>query len=159
MGRVITPSEIAVLSSAAKAGDSLQRPLVFTNGCFDLLHVGHLRYLQEARKQGAALLVALNTDASVQRLKGPTRPILPENERAEMLAALTCVDYVALFDEPTPENLLRAIRPEIYAKGGDYTLDSLPEAPVLKELGIEARFLTLVEGRSTSSIIDKIKAT
>jgi rfaE bifunctional protein nucleotidyltransferase chain/domain len=158
MGIVLSKDDIATFSLApTTAREKFQHPLVFTNGCFDLLHVGHLRYLQEARKQGAALFVALNTDASVQRLKGPSRPILPEDERAEMLAALSCVDYVALFDEPTPEALLRAVRPDIYAKGGDYTLDTLPEAPVLKELGIEARFLTLVEGRSTSSIIEKIK--
>jgi len=165
MGQVLSREQLNTFFQAKSGGAdsasgllSLRRPLVFTNGCFDLLHVGHLRYLQEAQRQGAALFVALNTDASVRRLKGHSRPILPEDERAEMLAALSCVDYVALFDEETPENLLRLVRPDIYVKGGDYTLANLPEAPVLKELSIEARFLTLVEGRSTSSIVEKIQS-
>jgi rfaE bifunctional protein nucleotidyltransferase chain/domain len=156
--------------SAAHAGQVLSREAlaallptlpgttVFTNGCFDLMHVGHLRYLQAARALGDRLVVAINSDASVQALKGPTRPVLPEAERAELLAGLGCVDFVTIFSEPTADACLEAFEPGIYAKGGDYTPDSLPEAPTVRAYGGEIRILPFVEGRSTSSLIAKIQA-
>lgn len=132
---------------------------VFTNGCFDLLHVGHLRYLAAARALGDRLVVGVNSDASVKRLKGPTRPILPEAERAEALAALRMVDYVIVFPEPTADTLLAALKPEIYAKGGDYAPETLPEAPTVAAYGGAVRLLPFVEGRSTSAIVERIRAT
>ena len=133
------------------------RRLVFTNGCFDLLHVGHVRYLQQARALGDALLVALNGDSSVRALKGPTRPINSEADRAEVLAALACVDYVTLFHTERVTDVIRAIRPQVYAKGGDYTVASLDpgERGALEEAGAEIRILPLVPGKSTTSIIEK----
>lgn len=139
----------------------LDRPrsfkVVTTNGCFDLLHVGHLRYLQAARALGDMLIVALNSDASVRGLKGPQRPLIPQDERAELLAGLACVDYVVIFDEPTPAKILMDIQPDIHVKGGQYTVENLPEASLLKSLGAEIRFIPMVEGRSTTSLIEKIR--
>lgn len=136
---------------------ALEGQTVFTNGCFDLMHVGHLRYLQQARALGDRLIIGLNSDKSVQTIKGPDRPILPEDERAELLLGLDCVDGVVLFDEPTASRLISEIRPHIYAKGGDYNPESLPEAPVVKEYGGRIVILPFVEGRSTTSIIEKIR--
>jgi rfaE bifunctional protein nucleotidyltransferase chain/domain len=113
------------------------RRIVLANGCFDILHVGHVRYLEASRARGDVLIVALNTDASVRALKGPGRPRVPLAERAELVAALRCVDHVTSFAESTVENLLRALRPNVHAKGSDYTLESVPEAAVDRELGIE----------------------
>jgi rfaE bifunctional protein nucleotidyltransferase chain/domain len=134
------------------------RKLVFTNGVFDLLHVGHVRYLQEARALGDALLIAVNGDASVRALKGPTRPINSENDRAEVLAALACVDHVIVFHEERVTELVRAIQPQVYAKGGDYTIESLnrEEVAALRECGAEIRILPMVEGKSTTSTIQKM---
>lgn len=132
---------------------------VFTNGCFDLMHVGHLRYLQAARKLGDRLVVALNTDASVKRIKGELRPILPEDERAELMAGLECVDYVTLFDEPTADAVLAELKPQIYAKGGDYTPDTLPEAPTVAAYGGRVAILPFIPGRSTTSLIARILET
>lgn len=133
------------------------RRLVFTNGCFDLLHVGHVRYLRAARALGEALLVALNGDQSVRALKGPTRPINTEADRAEVLAALGCVDYVTVFHEPRVTEVIRAVRPDIYAKGGDYTVESLDPAErgALEEVGARVEILGLVPGRSTTAVIEK----
>ncbi|MBI3909985.1 MAG: D-glycero-beta-D-manno-heptose 1-phosphate adenylyltransferase [Armatimonadetes bacterium] len=133
------------------------RTLVFTNGCFDLLHVGHVRYLQAARALGGVLIVGVNTDASVRRLKGPGRPILPLEERAEILAALACVDYVTFFDEPTPAELLAAIQPQIHVKGGDYREDELPEAPVVRAYGGQVVILPFVAGHSTTQIVARLR--
>ena len=130
--------------------------IVFTNGVFDILHVGHLRYLQEARAQGDALIVAVNADSGVRKLKGQTRPIIGENERAELLDGLRCVDYVTLFDTPTPVPVIEKVRPAIYVKGGDYRAEDLPEAKVVLAYGGEARVLLLVPGRSTTSIVQTI---
>ncbi len=132
--------------------------VVFTNGCFDLLHVGHKRYLEQARALGDVLVVGLNSDESVRRLKGAERPLVSETERAEMLLALRSVDYVSVFGEATPEALIRAIRPRIHTKGGDYTADSLPEAAAVHEGGGEVRILPLVPGRSTSRLAERIGA-
>jgi rfaE bifunctional protein nucleotidyltransferase chain/domain len=127
--------------------------VVFTNGCFDLLHVGHLRYLQAARELGDALVVGLNTDASVRRLKGPARPVVSEDDRAEVLAGLRCVDYVTLFDEATPVEAIRALRPDVHVKGGDYREEDLPEAAIVREQGGRVEIIALVPGRSTTDLI------
>ncbi len=134
--------------------------LVFTNGCFDLLHVGHVRYLQAARALGDALAVAVNGDASVRGLKGEGRPINGEADRAEVIAALECVDFVTIFPEQRVTNLVREVRPHIYAKGGDYTIDSLDseERTALENAGAEIKILPLVPGKSTTSIIAKWKS-
>ncbi len=130
--------------------------VVTTNGCFDVLHLGHLRYLQAARAQGDVLAVLLNSDASVSRIKGPKRPITPEGERAELLAGLSCVDYVTIFHHDTPVQLLQRIRPNVHVKGGDYTAQTLPEAAILEGMGTEMAFIPMVEGRSTTNIIQRI---
>ena len=136
------------------------KKLVFTNGCFDLLHVGHVRYLQQARELGDALVVAVNADASVRALKGLTRPINSELDRAEVLAALECVSYVTIFASIRVTDLAKAVRPQIYAKGGDYTIESLDqeERVVFEGLGSRICILPLVPGKSTSAIIRRWKS-
>ncbi len=131
--------------------------MVFTNGCFDLLHPGHVSYLRAARSLGDALVVGLNSDASVGRLKGPLRPIVPEKDRAIMLAALKFVDAVVVFDEDTPERLMRELKPAVYVKGGDYRIEDLPEAEVAAQVGAEVRILPFKPGYSTTALIEKIK--
>jgi len=133
--------------------------LAFTNGCFDLLHVGHIRYLQQARELGDALVVAVNGDASVRALKGQTRPINSELDRAEVLAALESVTYVTIFPSVRVTDLVGVVRPQIYAKGGDYTLESLDqvERHALEAGGTKICILPLVPGKSTSAIIGKWK--
>lgn len=132
------------------------RQVVFTNGCFDLLHVGHTRYLQEARAMGDVLIVALNSDSSVRGLKGESRPITPENERAEIVASLECVDYVTIFQEATPIALLQDLQPSYYVKGGDYTEADLPETETVIAYGGYVVILPFEEGHSTSSIIKRL---
>ena len=156
MASGIVPTKEALAALGARLREEGKR-IVFTNGCFDLLHVGHLRYLQEARALGDVLVVALNTDASVQRLKGPARPVVPEAERAELLAGLKCVDYVTLFDEPLPNETIAALRPDFHVKGGDYQAESLPETPVVRAGGGKVVIMPLVEGRSTTSLIRRIR--
>ena len=148
--------ELAAVRAALEAQG---RRLVFTNGCFDLLHVGHVRYLQAARALGDALLVAVNGDESVRALKGPSRPINSEQDRAEVLAALACVDFVTVFHTPRVTEVLREVRPQVYAKGGDYTVESLDpgERAALAETGTEIRILPLVPGKSTTATIAKSK--
>ena len=150
----------AELSSVRDALTAEGRKMVFTNGCFDLLHVGHVRYLQAARALGDVLVVALNGDASVRALKGPTRPINSETDRAEVLAALECVNYVTIFHTERITDLAREVRPHIYAKGGDYTVESLDpgEVAALREAGSEIQILPLVPGKSTTAIIEKWKS-
>jgi rfaE bifunctional protein nucleotidyltransferase chain/domain len=152
-----TPAELAAIRDEY-AGRG-QR-LVFTNGVFDLLHVGHVRYLQAARALGDALLVAVNGDASVRALKGPTRPVNTEEDRAEVLAALACVDFVTIFHTTRVTDLVRTIRPHVYAKGGDYTIETLDpgERAALEDVGAEIRLLALVPGKSTTATIAKSKA-
>jgi rfaE bifunctional protein nucleotidyltransferase chain/domain len=147
------PELSAISAQFAAAG----KRLVFTNGCFDLLHAGHVRYLRQARALGDALLVALNGDVSVRALKGPSRPINSEADRAEVLAALACVDFVTVFQTERITDIARAIRPQVYAKGGDYTIASLDpgERGALQEAGAEIRILPLVPGKSTTAIIEK----
>ena len=151
-GKIVTAPELAEVSRAFAAQG---KRLVFTNGCFDLLHVGHVRYLQAARALGDALVVAVNGDDSVRTLKGPTRPVNPEADRAEVLSALACVDYVVIFPEVRVTNLIRLARPQIYAKGGDYTPETLDleEHAALDAAGSQIRILPLVPGRSTTHIL------
>jgi len=135
------------------------KKLVWTNGCFDLVHVGHIRSLQAARACGDVLVVGLNSDASVRRLKGPTRPILPEAERAEILAALECVDYVVLFDEDTPAAALERLQPDVHCKGADYSPPNgkpIPEAAVVQGYGGHIEFLPLVPLVSTTDLVRRI---
>jgi rfaE bifunctional protein nucleotidyltransferase chain/domain len=133
------------------------RRLVFTNGCFDLLHVGHVRYLAEARRLGDALLVAINSDASVRALKGAGRPILGESERAEILAALSSVDFVTVFDDESPRSLISAVLPDVLVKGGDYQPDEIHGREEVERAGGRVLSLPFVEGASTTSIIERIK--
>ena len=131
--------------------------VVLTNGCFDLLHVGHVRYLAAAREQGGALVIGLNSDASVRRLKGPRRPVIPESERAEILAALECVDAVTVFEEDTPLQLIEALTPDVLVKGGDWPLEAIVGREHVVSRGGRVLSLPLVQGRSTSSIISRIR--
>jgi len=130
--------------------------IVFTNGCFDLLHVGHIRYLEEAKSLGDILFVGVNSDRSVREIKGPYRPILPEEERAEILSALGCVDYVTIFDEPTPLNLISLLLPHILVKGGDWTKEATVGWEAVEGAGGEVVILSFIEGSSTSQLIETI---
>ena len=132
------------------------KKVVTTNGCFDILHVGHLRYLQAAKRLGDMLVVAINSDDSVQAIKGDKRPLVPENERAEILAALECVDYVMIFSELDPIQFLKELRPDIHVKGGDYTLDQVIGRETVESLGGELRLMPGVPEKSTSSLIELI---
>jgi D-beta-D-heptose 7-phosphate kinase/D-beta-D-heptose 1-phosphate adenosyltransferase len=133
--------------------------VVFTNGCFDLVHAGHVRYLRDARAFGDLLVVGLNSDASVRRLgKGPERPILGEGERAEILAALESVDYVTLFDEDTPLELVRALRPDVLVKGGDWAPDEVAGADVVRESGGRVEIVRYHPGLSTTEIVRRIRS-
>lgn len=134
------------------------KTIVTTNGCFDILHVGHVRYLEETKKYGDVLIVALNSDKSVRRLKGEGRPINNENDRAEVLNGLKSVDYVVLFDEDSPADLLAEIKPDVHTKGADYTVETLPEAKIIMENGGRLEFIKFVPGKSTTSTIAKINA-
>jgi D-beta-D-heptose 7-phosphate kinase / D-beta-D-heptose 1-phosphate adenosyltransferase len=132
------------------------KKLVFTNGCFDLLHAGHVRYLNLARALGDALVIGLNSDQSVRKLKGEGRPIVPEEERAEVLAALGCVDYVFIFDDPTPQRVIDAIVPDILVKGADWGLDEIVGRQTVEDAGGRVCNIPLVEGTSTTVIINKV---
>lgn len=136
----------------------MARPLVFTNGVFDILHRGHVSYLDEAAQLGASLIVGVNTDASVRRLnKGPERPINPEQDRAALLAALACVDAVVLFDEDTPEALIAALRPDLIVKGGDYDMEALPETALVRSWGGDAVAIPFEFQRSTTALVKKLR--
>ncbi len=132
------------------------KKLVFTNGCFDILHVGHIRYLGQARALGDALVVAVNSDRSVREIKGPERPVVCEEERAEVLSALACVDLVFIFDEPTPQHVIDAIVPDILVKGADWPLADIVGRETVENAGGVVKNISLVEGSSTSSIISRI---
>jgi len=133
------------------------RKIVFTNGCFEVLHVGHTRYLKQAKDHGDVLIVGLNTDDSVRLNKGPTRPIVPEDERAEILAALQYVDYIAFFSEETPYELIKRILPDILVKGGDWTVDKIVGNDIVDKNGGQVISLPFQPGRSSTDIIEKIK--
>lgn len=140
------------------------RPLVFTNGCFDLLHAGHVRYLQVAKSLGRSLVVGLNSDRSVKTIKPnqpglPPRPLVPETQRAEVLAALKPVDGVVIFAEPTATRLIQALQPDVYVKGGDYNPSTLPEAPVVQAYGGQIELVKVEVQTSTTALIDRILYT
>lgn len=132
------------------------KTVVCTNGCFDILHVGHVRYLEKTKEFADFSIVLLNSDKSVKSIKGPTRPINNENDRAELLSALKCVDFVVLFDEDSPRNLLDEIKPDVYTKGADYTMETLPEADIMRKNGTRVEFIKFVEGKSTTNVIKKM---
>ena len=136
---------------------SQNKKVVFTNGCFDILHVGHLRYLNEAKKQGDILIVGVNSDSSVRQLKGEGRPINNEIDRAEMLSGLKAVDFTVIFEELTPIETLEKLKPSIHVKGGDYDKNKLPETATVEKNGGEVRILSFVEGKSTTNIVKKIQ--
>lgn len=145
-----------MLSSQLVEERRLGKKVVFTNGCFDLLHIGHLRYLAEARCLGDLLVIGLNSDASVQAIKGPNRPIIPEEDRAEVLAAMEMVDYVSLFDEPTPQQLIEAVQPDVLVKGGDWSIDTIVGREVVWARGGRVLNIPVIEGLSTSAIIRQV---
>lgn len=130
--------------------------IVFTNGCFDIIHAGHVRYLTTAKNFGDVLIVGLNTDESVRKLKGESRPINNQDDRAEVLLGLKAVDHVIFFGEATAENLIAEVKPDVYVKGGDYTLETLPEAAIVQSYGGRVELVNLVAGRSTTNVIKKI---
>jgi D-beta-D-heptose 7-phosphate kinase/D-beta-D-heptose 1-phosphate adenosyltransferase len=132
------------------------KTIVFTNGVFDILHAGHIQILQRAKRLGDVLVVGINSDASVRRLKGQSRPINHERDRLALVAALDAVDHAILFDDDTPSELIRTLRPHVHVKGGDYTEESLPEIEAVREAGARVEILPLVEGRSTTRVIQKI---
>lgn len=138
-------------------GTLQQQQMVFTNGCFDIIHRGHVSYLAQARQLGDLLVVGLNSDASVRRLKGPSRPVNDEASRALVLASLEMVDYVVVFDEDTPYNLIKKTQPDVLVKGGDYTLDNIVGADLVMQRGGKVLTIPFVEGFSTTSIIDNLK--
>ena len=143
---------VATLAPRRAAGERI----ALTNGTFDLLHVGHLHSLEQARALGDLLVVGVNSDASVRAYKAPNRPIVPQAERAELIAGLACVAYVVIFDEPTSERLIEAIRPEVYVKGADYADRPLPERPIVEAYGGQIVLVSLEAGRSTSDLIERI---
>lgn len=154
MGQVLRRENIAeFVRNLQKSG----KTVAATNGCFDILHVGHVRYLQKSKSFADYLLVLLNSDKSVKLIKGEGRPINSENDRAEILSALSCVDYVVLFDEDSPKNLLDEIKPDVYTKGADYNMQTLPEADIMKKNNTKVEFIEFVEGKSTTNTINKIK--
>ena len=132
------------------------KTITATNGCFDILHVGHVRYLQKTKSFGDYLIVMLNSDKSVRSIKGEGRPINNENNRAEVLCALSCVDFVVMFDETSPRDLIDEIKPDVYTKGADYTLETLPERDIIEKNGIKVEFIEFVEGQSTTGIVNKL---
>lgn len=147
--------------NAAQFCEDLRRQgkkIVFTNGCFDIIHAGHVRYLTTAKNFGDVLIIGLNTDDSVRRLKGASRPINSQADRAEVLLGLKAVDHVIYFGEQTAENLIVEVKPDIYVKGGDYTLETLPEAAIVQSYGGRVELVNLVAGRSTTNIVAKILA-
>jgi len=133
--------------------------IVFTNGCFDIMHAGHAQYLEEARALGDLLVVAVNSDASVSRLKGPSRPVIPQQFRAIMLAALEAVDFVVIFDEDTPYETIKLLQPDLLVKGGDWTVDQIVGADIVLARGGEVKSLPFFPGLSSTSIIERIKAS
>ncbi|MBY0359465.1 MAG: D-glycero-beta-D-manno-heptose 1-phosphate adenylyltransferase [Candidatus Obscuribacterales bacterium] len=155
MGEVAKREQLEELSRKLKEQG---KKIVSTNGCFDILHVGHVRILQEARALGDILVVGLNSDDSVKRLKGPTRPINKDIDRAEVLAALGCVDYVTLFAEDTPVEFLKLLKPDIHVKGADYSPEQLPETAVVESYGGRMQILKLVPGHSTTGLVSKINS-
>jgi rfaE bifunctional protein nucleotidyltransferase chain/domain len=156
MGEKIFERE--VLKEKVRALKRAGKKIVFTNGCFDLLHIGHVRYLKAARAEGDLLVVGVNSDRSVREIKKPGRPVVPENERAEVLASLACVDFVTLFDEPDPLVTIRSLVPDVLVKGADWEEDAIVGRDVVEASGGRVIRIQLTEGASTSRIIEKILA-
>jgi rfaE bifunctional protein nucleotidyltransferase chain/domain len=153
--RVLDAMALGVQVAAHRARG---RRIVFTNGCFDVLHSGHVGYLEQAKRLGDVLIVAVNSDESVRRLKGEHRPVNPVEDRVSVLSALSCVDHVVVFAEDSPAALLTEVRPDIYVKGGDYRPELIPEAPLVRQLGGDVRVLDYVPDKSTSKIIERIRS-
>ena len=153
MGTVVTRAELAQIRETLKREG---RKVVFTNGCFDIVHRGHVEYLTKAKALGDVLIVGMNTDASVRRLKGPTRPIVCQDDRALVLAAFHVVDYVCLFDEDTPYELIKAVIPDVLVKGSDWAIDSIVGKDIVEEAGGTVQTIEFVPHRSTTEIIKKI---
>ena len=143
----------ALLATEREAGHSV----VLANGCFDLLHAGHVRYLQGAAAEGDVLVVALNTDDSVRRNKGPGRPVQPEADRVEVIAAIGCVDFVTVFGESTADDILRALRPHVHAKGTDWTADAVPEVATVREIGARVAIVGDVKTRSSTELMERAR--
>jgi len=154
-GKIMLATQEEIIK-IVRDGQAEGKTFVVTNGCFDILHVGHVRYLQKTKEFADNLIVMLNSDISVKSIKGPDRPINCEEDRAEILSSLSCVDYVVLFEEKSPAKLLEKIKPEIYTKGADYTLETLPERDVVLKNNIKVEFIEFIEGKSTTNIINKI---
>jgi D-glycero-beta-D-manno-heptose 1-phosphate adenylyltransferase len=146
------------LLDAVAADRQAGRTIAFANGCFDILHVGHVRYLEGARREGDRLVVAINDDASVQGLKGPGRPVLPENARAELVDALRVVDYVVLFPDRTVERLLRLVRPDVHCKGTDYSVETVPEREIVREYGGRIAIVGDPKDHSTRDLLSKLRS-
>lgn len=146
------------LSRIVKEARSEGLRIVFSNGCFDLLHVGHVRYLEGARREGDLLITAVNDDSSVRRLKGPGRPLMPASERAEILAALECTDYIVVFKDETVDELLRTLRPDVHAKGTDYTPESVPERETVLSYGGRIAIVGDPKERSTRTYLEKLRS-
>lgn len=151
--KIVSKEQALTLVNAWKS----EGEIVFTNGCFDIVHLGHVDYLEKARQLGAKLVLGLNTDASVSRLKGPSRPLINEYARARVMASLAFVDAVILFDEPTPLDLITYLKPDILVKGNDYTIENIVGAEIVMQNGGCVKTIPLVEGFSTTTIINKIK--
>lgn len=147
----------SVLAQAVAFYRQRDKKIVFTNGCFDLLHVGHTRYLKQAQALGDLLIVGINTDASVKKLKGPTRPIQNENDRAEILSSLASVNHTILFDEETPLQLIQSIKPDFLVKGGDWKIEQIVGSDFVLAYGGKVQSLQFIDGRSTTAIISKSK--
>ena len=152
MGKLVSQKEIIDI---VRQGQAEGKTFAATNGCFDILHVGHVRYLQKTEALADYSIVMLNSDKSVKMIKGEDRPINNEQDRAELLSALSCVDYVVLFEEKSPAMLLEAIKPDIYTKGADYTLENLPEREIVIRNNIKVEFIDFVAGKSTTNVIKK----
>ena len=152
--KIVNRTELRDVLTARKVNGER---VVFANGCFDTLHVGHVRYLEGARKEGDLLVVGVNADASVKNLKGPGRPILDEDARAKLVAALRSVDYVVLFDEPNVEALLETLRPDVHAKGTDYTAENVPERATADRLGIRVAIVGDPKDHSTRELLETIR--
>ncbi|MEK6555562.1 MAG: D-glycero-beta-D-manno-heptose 1-phosphate adenylyltransferase [Bdellovibrionota bacterium] len=153
MGKYLSLDQLTSQLSSLRKG----KKVVFTNGCFDLLHVGHIKYLQEARAQGDILVVGLNSDASVKRLKGAERPLQVEDDRGEILASLACVDFVSVFTEDTPANMIEKVKPDVLVKGGDWPIDKIVGADFVLKNGGQVKSLQFVNGKSTTNLVEKIK--
>ena len=154
VGRVLTRERLLERTAEARRAG---RSIAFANGCFDLLHVGHVRYLEGAKREGDRLVVAINSDASVRGLKGPSRPILSQADRAELVAALRAVDYVVIFDEPTVTPLLELLKPDVHCKGTDYTVETVPERETVKAYGGRIAIVGDPKDHSTTDLLSRLK--